>query len=143
MSEEIPRTKQAVQEELARGLGIEWTMLESFVQGQKRTATKSLDTAPFVPQQLVRSHRGWSSRLPLAAVQTPAYIINVFPESTRPFVSSFLASSTSVVVYSLTMYLAGFFTGATLMPATHHHHYAAPYSVMVGVSDAALWQQCK
>lgn len=157
--EEMPRTKESIQKELAEGLGLDWDLLTSFIEGQKRSAVASKPstskaakwassetTTSSTAAVTLRSRRHWSSRfstrLPLTSVvQAPAYIIDVLPGS-NPFVTSVVASSATIVLYTMVIYMSGMITGSILMP-THHHHHLAPYSVMVGISDAALWNQCK
>lgn len=147
---EVPRTKQSIQEELARGLGVDWTTLEGFIEGQKRTtaarplksATANNEVSALRPRRSNNNH--WSSRISsrfpvTAVVQSPAYFINVFPESTRPYVSSIVASSSAVFIWTLLVYIV---SGSCFSPTQHHHHYSTPYSVLVGISDQALWSQC-
>lgn len=74
----VPRQ---LQEDLARGLGLDWSKLAEFVDGQKNPPPPEV-----YPDARVSSHRRssrWvsrlSSRLPAAAKGAPAFFINVRP----------------------------------------------------------------
>ena len=135
-----PKNRQMIQEELARELGVELSTFDEFVEAQKRSPR--LANPPPVPTTGIRQRNTgnrwgnrFSTRLPYAATQAPSYFINVFPESTRPYVSS-------IVTFTAAVYLGGVISGALLMPSTQHYH-VSPYHLMVGASDQAAWHQCQ
>ena len=139
-----PKSRQTIQEELARELGVELSTFDQFLEVQKREERPDVSLSASTSglrQRNTGSRWGsrFSTRIPYAATQAPSYFINVFPESTRPYVSSIITSK--LVLYGAVIYLGGVISGALFMPATHYH--VSPYHLMVGASDQAAWHQCE
>ena len=135
-----PKTRQTIQEELARELGVELSTFDEFIAVQKRVPPPPTTSAGLRQRNNGNRWGGrFSNRLPYVATQAPSYFINVFPESTRPYVSSIITSK--VVLYTAVIYLGGVISGALFMPATHYH--VSPYHLMVGGTDQAAWHQCE
>ncbi|BGO94729.1 hypothetical protein NBRC10512_007324 [Rhodotorula toruloides] len=114
------RTEREMQEELAKGLGIKVEAIKQFVEAQKG-ATKTSGVPVMADVRPSRPGR-WRSRFtPGPIVQTPAYLINVFPTSARPYVAQVLDSGVSLFLYTFTIYLIGMISGSRFLPLTHRH----------------------
>lgn len=83
VEEPTPKTGREIQEELAKELGIDWTKLSEFVEGQKAppSVPKPFADPSFAGVMSARRAGRWatrlSSRIPNAAAQAPSFLINV------------------------------------------------------------------
>ncbi|KAM0793171.1 hypothetical protein ACM66B_000645 [Microbotryomycetes sp. NB124-2] len=103
---------------IAAQLGVELSALEDLVeasrQGQMAAMSRPHDSFGIV--QARRAGR-WASRFSSrAASQGPALLINVLPESAKPYLAQFVESSLTFFLYSTTLYLLGFISGAWVNP---------------------------
>ncbi|BGP28596.1 hypothetical protein JCM10296v2_000332 [Rhodotorula toruloides] len=114
------RTEREMQEELAKGLGVKVEIIKQFVEAQKG-ANRTSGVPVMADARPSRPGR-WRTRFtPGPIVQTPAYLINVFPTSARPYVAQVLDSGVSLFLYTFTIYLIGMISGSRFLPLTHRH----------------------
>ncbi|BGP36461.1 hypothetical protein JCM10449v2_000362 [Rhodotorula kratochvilovae] len=116
-----PRTERELQEDLAKGLGVNVDLVKQFVEAQKnggKTATRQ----PVEPRASTATGRSrWRSRFPSPLPRAPAYIVNAFPVSARPYVAHAFDSSFSLIFYTATIYLVGMISGSYMLPHNHRH----------------------
>ncbi|GAA5992429.1 hypothetical protein JCM11641_002904 [Rhodosporidiobolus odoratus] len=129
-----PKTEKEIQEDLAKGLGVDVELVKQFVDASKNGKAAKLVADATTLAASRRSGR-WRQRLPMA--RAPAYLVNAFPTSARPYVAQMLDSGVSLVLYSATIYLLGVVSGS-LLPSNHHHTFA-PFNVMLSSQDSVAY----
>ncbi|GAA5964194.1 hypothetical protein JCM8115_002823 [Rhodotorula mucilaginosa] len=137
-------TTRQMQDELAMRLGVDVNLVKQLADAKQAGAHVSVTRTPTEMLQPVavparRSPR-WRTRLASVPVaKAPAYLVNVFPNSARPYVSQLLDSGLSLVLYSATIYLIGVLSGSRFMPQ-YHRHYFSPMDFGLYASDTARWE---
>ncbi|TNY17193.1 hypothetical protein DMC30DRAFT_137154 [Rhodotorula diobovata] len=133
-----PRSERELQEDLAKGLGVNVDLVKQFVEAQKSGA-KGTPRAPLEGRAAAVSGRSrWRSRLSSPLPHAPAYLVNVFPTSARPIVSQILDSGVSLICYTTAIYLFGMISGSYMLPLSHRHTIVG-LDAMLASSDYA-WE---
>ncbi|KAK4058095.1 hypothetical protein OIO90_000834 [Microbotryomycetes sp. JL221] len=105
---------------IASQLGVEVSALEDLIDASRHGQVLDPSNArPVEGFGLVQARRAsrWAGRIgSRAATQGPALLINVLPESAKPYLAPFVESSLTFFLYSTTLYLFGVLSGAWLSP---------------------------
>ncbi|GAA5980846.1 hypothetical protein JCM10908_003889 [Rhodotorula pacifica] len=147
VAEEPPQPKRStrqMQDDLASQLGVNVDLIKQLAEAKQAGAEVSVTRAPteVLPSTPLPSRRSprWRSRFAsVPAAKAPAYLVNVFPNSARPYVAQLLDSGLSLVLYTAIIYLIGVLSGSRFVPL-HHRHYISPVDFGLYSPDGPRWE---
>ncbi|KAK4054841.1 hypothetical protein OIV83_000765 [Microbotryomycetes sp. JL201] len=113
------KAPRASSKTIAAQLGVELSALEDLVESSRQSQLAAARGRPQDSFGILQARRAsrWATRFSSrAASQGPALLINVLPESAKPYLAQFVESSLTFFLYSTTLYLLGFISGAWVSP---------------------------
>ncbi|GAA5873102.1 hypothetical protein JCM3774_000342 [Rhodotorula dairenensis] len=137
-------TTRRMQDELATRLGVDVDLFKQLADAKQAGVGVTVTTTPTEMLQPVavpsRRSSHWQSRLAaIPALKAPAYLVNIFPSSARPYVAQLLDSGLSLVLCTAAVYLFGVLSGSTFIPMVHRH-YPSPADFALYPSYSPRWE---